>query len=158
VLIEACEKMENETIKRNREHLANNRVGHFSNAGLGDQWYALHLEEPKVKMQRQSPYAKPAFLSGAEWSRRMSEAGDRLELCGLEVACVIGDLPEERDREQRLTVDVEQTLDLGPAAGATSCGTRSTTPRWPNRSGAPEVLPLSHDRGGCPVRVGRLPG
>jgi len=46
----------------------------------------------------------------------MSEAGDRLELCGLEVACVIGALPEERDREQRLTVDVELTLDLGPAA------------------------------------------
>ena len=61
VLIEACEKMENETIKRNREHLANNRVGHFSNAGLGDQWYALHLEEPKVKMQRQSPYANRPF-------------------------------------------------------------------------------------------------
>jgi len=61
VLIEACEKMENETIKRNREHLANNRVSHFSNAGLGDQWYALHLEEPKVKMQRQSPYANRPF-------------------------------------------------------------------------------------------------
>ena len=61
VLIEACEKMENETIKRNREHLANNRVGHFSNAGLGDQWYALHLEEPKVKMQRQSQFANRPF-------------------------------------------------------------------------------------------------
>ncbi|MDD4016956.1 MAG: hypothetical protein PHV28_03325 [Kiritimatiellae bacterium] len=57
VLIQASEKMENETIKRNREHLANNRVGHFSNAGLGDEWYALHLEQPKVKMQRQRPNA-----------------------------------------------------------------------------------------------------
>ena len=57
VLIEACEKMENETLKRNREHLANNRVGHFSNAGMGDEWYALHLEQPKVKMQRQRPNA-----------------------------------------------------------------------------------------------------
>jgi hypothetical protein len=57
VLIQACEKMENETIKRNREHLANNRVGQFSNAGLGEEWYALHLEEPKVKMQRQRPGA-----------------------------------------------------------------------------------------------------
>ncbi len=57
VLIEACEKMENDTIKKNREHLANNRVGHFSNAGLGDEWYALHLEQPKVKMQRQSRYS-----------------------------------------------------------------------------------------------------
>ena len=61
VLIEACERMENETIKRNREHLANNRVGHFSNAGLGDQWYALHLEEPKVKMQRPSQFANRPF-------------------------------------------------------------------------------------------------
>jgi hypothetical protein len=57
VLIEACGKMENETLKRNREHLANNRIGHFSNAGLGDEWYALHLEQPKVKMQRQRPNA-----------------------------------------------------------------------------------------------------
>ncbi len=61
VLIEACEKMENETVKRNREHLANNRVGHFSNAGLGDAWYALHLEEPKVRMQRQSQFANRPF-------------------------------------------------------------------------------------------------
>ena len=61
VLVEACEKMENDTIKKNREHLANNRVGHFSNAGLGDQWYALHLEEPKVKMQRQSQFANRPF-------------------------------------------------------------------------------------------------
>jgi hypothetical protein len=37
--------------------LANNRVGHFSNAGMGDEWYALHLEQPKVKMQRQRPHA-----------------------------------------------------------------------------------------------------
>lgn len=53
VLIEACEKMENETLKRNRDTLANNRINQFSNAGLGDEWYALHLEQPKVKMQRQ---------------------------------------------------------------------------------------------------------
>ena len=59
VLIEACEKMENDTIKKNREHLANNRVGRFSNAGLGDEWYALHLEQPKVKMQRQRYSDRP---------------------------------------------------------------------------------------------------
>lgn len=57
VLIEACEKMENDTVKKNREHLANNRVGQFSNAGLGDEWYALHLEQPKVRMQRQSRFS-----------------------------------------------------------------------------------------------------
>ena len=41
---------------------------------------------------------------------------DKLELCGLEVACVIGDRPEERLREQRLTVDVSLALDLASVA------------------------------------------
>lgn len=48
----ALKNSDNETLKVNREHLANNRPAHFSNAGLGDQWYALMLEEPKIKMQR----------------------------------------------------------------------------------------------------------
>ncbi len=47
----------------------------------------------------------------------MSDGVDRLELCGLEVVCVIGDRPEERDREQRLLLDVSLALDLA-AAGA----------------------------------------
>ena len=59
ILIAAGEKMENETLKRNREHLANNRIGHFSNAGLGDEWFALHLEQPKVKTQRQRFNGRP---------------------------------------------------------------------------------------------------
>ncbi len=37
---------------------------------------------------------------------------DKLELCGLEVVCVIGDLPEERGREQRLLIDVALACDL----------------------------------------------
>ncbi|MDD2598746.1 MAG: dihydroneopterin aldolase [Kiritimatiellae bacterium] len=41
---------------------------------------------------------------------------DSLELCGLEVACIIGDLPEERVREQSLIIDLTLTLDLRPAA------------------------------------------
>jgi hypothetical protein len=61
VLIKACEKMENETVKKNRELLANNKVGQFSNAGLGDEWYALHLEEPKVRVQRQSRFSSRPF-------------------------------------------------------------------------------------------------
>lgn len=61
VLISAAEKMENEVVKRNREHLANNRVSQFSNAGLGDEWYAFHLDQPKVKQQRQSPFATRHF-------------------------------------------------------------------------------------------------
>ena len=54
-LTEALRKSDNETLKRNHELLMNNRAAHFSNSGLGDQWYSLLLEEPKVKMQRQRP-------------------------------------------------------------------------------------------------------
>jgi hypothetical protein len=61
VLIEASGKTENEVIKRNREHLANNRAVQFSNTGLGDEWYGFHLEQPKVKQQRQSPFARRHF-------------------------------------------------------------------------------------------------
>jgi hypothetical protein len=61
VLIDACEKMENDVVKRNREHLANNRAAQFSNAGLSEEWYGFHLEQPKVKQQRQSPFAKRHF-------------------------------------------------------------------------------------------------
>lgn len=53
-LTEALKKSDNETLKRNHEALMNNRVGHFSNSGIGDQWYALLLEEPKVHTQRQN--------------------------------------------------------------------------------------------------------
>ena len=49
----ALEKSDNETLKANRDHLANNRVAHFTNSGLGEQWYALLLEEPKIRQQRQ---------------------------------------------------------------------------------------------------------
>lgn len=49
---EALKKSDNETLKRNHEFLMNNRVPQFNNSGLGDQWYALHLEEPKIKTQR----------------------------------------------------------------------------------------------------------
>ena len=49
----ALEKSDNETLKANRDHLANNRVAHFTNSGLGEQWYALLLEEPKIRQPRQ---------------------------------------------------------------------------------------------------------
>ena len=52
-LTEALKKSDNETLKRNHEQLMNNRVAHFSNAGIGDQWYSLLLEEPKMHVQRQ---------------------------------------------------------------------------------------------------------
>ena len=56
VLIEACDRMENETLKRNKDAIANNQPNKFSNAGFGDEWYALWLEDPpKPKVQRQMP-------------------------------------------------------------------------------------------------------
>ena len=51
----ALEKSDNETLKANRDHLANNRVAHFSNTAIGDQWYALQLEEPRIHQQRMRP-------------------------------------------------------------------------------------------------------
>ena len=51
-LTEALKTSDDETLRRNHEALMNNRVAHFNNSGLGDQWYSLLLEEPKVRMQR----------------------------------------------------------------------------------------------------------
>ena len=46
LLAEAKKQTEDPVIAQNWEHLANNRVKRFSNAGLGEQWYALGLEQP----------------------------------------------------------------------------------------------------------------
>ena len=43
---------------------------------------------------------------------------DLLRLNGIEVVCIIGDLPEERQREQRLVVDATLELDLSVAAAS----------------------------------------
>ena len=40
---------------------------------------------------------------------------DYLKLNGITVDCVLGDLPEEREREQQVTVDVALGMDLRPA-------------------------------------------
>jgi len=53
VLVEAKDRTENETLRSNWEHLVNGRTRSFSNAGLGDLWYALHLETPKPVKVRQ---------------------------------------------------------------------------------------------------------
>jgi len=42
----------------------------------------------------------------------MATCNAQLELCGLEVWCIIGDLPEERLREQVLVLDVTLSLDV----------------------------------------------
>jgi len=52
-LTEALKKSDDATLKQNHEHLMNNRASHFSNSNLGDQWYSLLLEEPRVRAQRQ---------------------------------------------------------------------------------------------------------
>ncbi len=39
----------------NLSKLLNGKAKQYSNAGFGDIWYALYLEEPKVKPQRQRP-------------------------------------------------------------------------------------------------------
>ncbi len=54
-LTEALKHSDDATLKRNHECLMNNRVAHFSNSGIGDQWYSLCLEEPRMKTQRQRP-------------------------------------------------------------------------------------------------------
>lgn len=52
-LVRALEKSDNPVLKANRDTLANNRVAHFTNSGLGDPWYALQLEEPRMHHPRQ---------------------------------------------------------------------------------------------------------
>lgn len=51
-LAEAAKKMDDKVVNRNLELLANNRAKQFSNAGLGDEWYALGLETPRAQVQR----------------------------------------------------------------------------------------------------------
>lgn len=56
LLAKAKEKMFHETLVHNWEMLTNNRVKAFSNAGFGDQWYGLYLENiPAPKQQRIRP-------------------------------------------------------------------------------------------------------
>lgn len=53
LLVEGKDKTDDETLRANWEHLANGRLRRFSNAALGDQWFALHLETPKpVKVKQ----------------------------------------------------------------------------------------------------------
>ena len=52
VLLKAKKATGDATIIRNWEHLANQRVKSFSNAGLGDAWYSLYLETPPMPKQQ----------------------------------------------------------------------------------------------------------
>ena len=53
VLTEALKNSDDPVLRQNHEHLMNNRARNFSNANLGDKWYSLMLEEPKVYRPRQ---------------------------------------------------------------------------------------------------------
>ena len=52
VLIEAKKKTDNPVVLENWERLANGKARNFSNAGLGDSWYSLYLETPKIRQER----------------------------------------------------------------------------------------------------------
>jgi hypothetical protein len=57
LLMKAKEATGNETFTFNWERLSNDKVKSFSNAGLGEEWYGLYLENPpapKQQMVRQS--------------------------------------------------------------------------------------------------------
>lgn len=59
VLDEGKEKAENETLRQNWDHLVNGRARRFSNAALGEQWYALLLEEPKqIRVRQQGHFGQ----------------------------------------------------------------------------------------------------
>lgn len=48
---------DNPVIVKNWEMLVNGKIKHFSNSQIGDTWYALHLEKPKMqKVQQQVRY------------------------------------------------------------------------------------------------------
>jgi len=53
VLMKGKKVTDNDTIARNWENLVNGKIKKFSNAGIGDQWYSLYLEEPKVQKPKQ---------------------------------------------------------------------------------------------------------
>jgi Ni,Fe-hydrogenase III large subunit len=52
LLVEARSKCDNAVINKNWEVLVNGSVKKFSNAPLGDEWYALYLEEARVKTKK----------------------------------------------------------------------------------------------------------
>lgn len=45
---------------------------------------------------------------------------DQLKLNSIEVECIIGDLPEERESEQKILVDVSLDMDLDEASSTDS--------------------------------------
>ena len=52
VLVEAKKNTDNPVVLENWERLVNGKARNFSNAGLGDNWYSLYLETPKIRQER----------------------------------------------------------------------------------------------------------
>jgi len=50
--VEAKKVTDHPAVVENWDRLVNGKVKHFSNAALGDSWYSLYLETPKIKQQR----------------------------------------------------------------------------------------------------------
>ncbi|MBR7103886.1 MAG: hypothetical protein IKC65_03000 [Lentisphaeria bacterium] len=53
ILLKAKDKSDHPVVNENVERLVNGKLKQYTNAGFGDLWYALGLEEMKVKAQRQ---------------------------------------------------------------------------------------------------------
>lgn len=58
VLRKARKKAKNEILERNLQNLIHGKIKKFSNSGFGDQWYSLHLEEPKQQKPKQKVVRK----------------------------------------------------------------------------------------------------
>ncbi len=67
VLVDGKTATDDEVLEANWEHVANGRVGQFSNAALGETWYALLLEEPKQPKPTMVRQSRPG---GPQWHRR----------------------------------------------------------------------------------------
>ena len=67
VLVDGKAATDDEVLAANWEHIVNGRVGSFSNAGLGEAWYALLLEEPK---QPKPTVVRQTRSGGNPWRRR----------------------------------------------------------------------------------------
>ena len=52
LLNKAKDATEDDTFSQNRERLSNDKAKNFSNAGLGDEWYGLYLENPPTPKQQ----------------------------------------------------------------------------------------------------------
>ena len=69
VLVDGKAATDDEVLTENWEHVVNGRLGQYSNAALGEPWYALLLEEPKQPkptMIRQQQGSRP----GPRWRSR----------------------------------------------------------------------------------------